>query len=294
MKFDCIVMNPPYTKNLHLKILAESIKHLKDDDSKVVNLSPVRWLQDPLAKYKKNSDLKRFESKIIQHIISLDTFDKSKTDQLFNIDTGTLGIYVCSSKENSHRIDEFVRASSNTILDRVIAKIKNNTVDNVEKYLIYDEMDGISCVTSLMVIGVRDREIRMRNGWLTQKPEKLFYTNRKNDATGKTYLEYRTEVSWGNLKPKSKNFNIKFNSIEERQNFYDSWRTQFLRYIYDATVVDVINVHSKFLPFLGNIVNPRTGKKGYQGEWTDEDLCKLFEISPAEQKVIEETMEKYK
>ena len=265
MKFDCIIMNPPYQRNLHLKILAEAIKHLKDEKSVCVNLSPVRWLQDPLAKYKKNSDLKRFESKIIQHIISLGTFDKSKTDQLFNIDTGTLGIYVCSSKENSHRIDEFVRASSNTILDRVIAKIKNNTVDNVEKYLIYDEMDGISCVTSMMVIGVRDREIRMRNGWLTQKPEKLFYTNRKNDATGKTYLEYRTEVSWGNLKPKSKNFNIKFNSIEERQNFYDSWRTQFLRYIYDATVVDVINVHSEFLPFLGNIVNSRTGLKGYQG-----------------------------
>ena len=293
MKFDCIIMNPPYQRNLHLKILAEAIKHLKDDDSKVVNLSPVRWLQDPLAKYKKNSDLKRFESKIIQHIISLGTFDKSKTDQLFNIDTGTLGIYVCSSKENSHRIDEFVRASSNTILDRVIAKIKNNTVDNVEKSLIYDEMDGISCVTSMMVIGVRDREIRMRNGWLTQKPEKLFYTNRKNDVTGKTYLEYRTEVSWGNLKPKSKNFNIKFNSIEERQNFYDSWRTQFLRYIYDATVVDV-HVHSEFLPFLGNIVNSRTGLKGYQGEWTDDDLYKLFEISPEEQKVIEETMEKYK
>ena len=98
MKFDCIIMNPPYMRNLHLKILAEAIKHLKDENSKVINLSPVRWLQDPLAKYKKNCYLKRFESKIIQHIISLDTFDNSKTNQLFNIDTGTLGIYVCSSK----------------------------------------------------------------------------------------------------------------------------------------------------------------------------------------------------
>ena len=31
MKFDCIIMNPPYQRNLHLKILAEAIKHLKDD-----------------------------------------------------------------------------------------------------------------------------------------------------------------------------------------------------------------------------------------------------------------------
>ena len=47
MKFDCIVMNPPYERNLHLKILAEAITHLKDEKSTCVNLSPVRWLQDP-------------------------------------------------------------------------------------------------------------------------------------------------------------------------------------------------------------------------------------------------------
>ena len=52
MNFDHIIMNPPYDKNLHLKILQEAIKHSDD----VVNLSPIRWLQDPLAEYKKNSD----------------------------------------------------------------------------------------------------------------------------------------------------------------------------------------------------------------------------------------------
>ena len=44
MKFDCIVMNPPYSRNLHLKILAEAIKHLKDEKSVCVNLSPIiKW-----------------------------------------------------------------------------------------------------------------------------------------------------------------------------------------------------------------------------------------------------------
>ena len=36
MKFDHIIGNPPYSKNLHLKILSEAIKHSND----VVNLSP--------------------------------------------------------------------------------------------------------------------------------------------------------------------------------------------------------------------------------------------------------------
>ena len=42
MKFDCIIMVPPYKRNLPLKILAEAIKHLKDEKSVCVNLSPIR------------------------------------------------------------------------------------------------------------------------------------------------------------------------------------------------------------------------------------------------------------
>ena len=43
-KFDCIIMNPPYERNLHLKIVTEAITHLKDDSSKCINLSPVSQL----------------------------------------------------------------------------------------------------------------------------------------------------------------------------------------------------------------------------------------------------------
>ena len=60
MKFDVAIMNPPYDGNLHLKIL-EKVIPIAD---KVVNISPARWLQDPLAKYKKNSDYNKFENSI--------------------------------------------------------------------------------------------------------------------------------------------------------------------------------------------------------------------------------------
>ena len=55
MTYDFILMNSPYDKNLHLKIVEQSIPMLTDDGI-LVNLSPIRWLQDPLAKYKKSSD----------------------------------------------------------------------------------------------------------------------------------------------------------------------------------------------------------------------------------------------
>lgn len=61
MKFDHIIMNPPYCRNLHLKILSESVKHSDD----VVCIHPARWLEDALWYSKSNSERKRFS-----HLVS--------------------------------------------------------------------------------------------------------------------------------------------------------------------------------------------------------------------------------
>ena len=91
--FDHIIMNPPYNGSLHLKILSEAMKHSDD----IVNLSPIRWLQDPLAEYKKNSDWKKFED-VRSHISSLDMFTKKETDAAFGIACEPVGIYTLNSK----------------------------------------------------------------------------------------------------------------------------------------------------------------------------------------------------
>lgn len=292
MKFDCIIMNPPYSKNLHLKILAKAISHLKDDNSIVVNLSPVRWLQDPLAKYKKNCDLKRFEESVAKHIKSLEVVTRDATNELFDIDTGLINVYVCNTQQHDF-INKYVDNNINSAFKKIAEMIATRRIGNVKDHVVYDDMSGIACITTGMVYAVRDRDIRMNNGWLSQSREVLFYTDKKNDTTGETYLQYRTKVAWGNLKPKAENLNVKFNSKKERDNFYNSWRLKLLRWYYDMTLVDV-HVYHQFLPWLGDITNPRTGLKGYQGEWTDDDLYKLFGINEDEQKIIEDTMKKYK
>ena len=76
MTYDFILMNPPYDKNLHLKIVEQSI-NLLTDDGILVNLSPIRWLQDPLAKYKKNSDWYKFKE-IRSHLSSLLVIDSQE------------------------------------------------------------------------------------------------------------------------------------------------------------------------------------------------------------------------
>ena len=88
-------MNPPYNGNLHLKILQEAMKH----GDEIINLSPIRWLQDPLAEYKKNSDWKKFAS-VRKRIETLDVVKASISDKLFGIQCGDLGIYHLAKGSN--------------------------------------------------------------------------------------------------------------------------------------------------------------------------------------------------
>lgn len=72
-----------------MKILQEALKHLEPTKGKCINLSPVRWLQDPLAKEKKSSDYKKFEE-ILSHLRSLDIVDERLTNGMFSISFGPL------------------------------------------------------------------------------------------------------------------------------------------------------------------------------------------------------------
>ena len=95
MNFDHIIMNPPYDKSLHLKILQEAMKHSDD----VVNLSPIRWLQDPLAEYKQGTDYKKYEN-IRKRIASIEEVSGEEAIKLFGAAFySSLGIYHIDGKE---------------------------------------------------------------------------------------------------------------------------------------------------------------------------------------------------
>lgn len=93
---DYVLMNPPYDGSLHLKILSTIIR-LKIPQC--INLSPIRWLQDPLAPYKKGHDFDAFIS-VRKHLPELDVIDVKNAQNVFNaripID---LGIYNISEHE---------------------------------------------------------------------------------------------------------------------------------------------------------------------------------------------------
>lgn len=271
MHFDKIIMNPPYDRSLHLKILRQVMN--KADE--VVNLSPIRWLQDPLAEMKGNrADYGRFAD-IRSKITSLEVVDGKEAEKMFGIGLPfDLGIYYLTGEEK-----EPFKLINNSLLIKMINKIQQT--DNLNKHIVIDDMKGICCLISLFTGGRNgDTEKYKKHGSFNYfNKEKCYFNDGVNVYTGETYLEQRTKTAWGNVKAKAENTNVKFNTTEERENFYNSWNTKTLLWLFRNMVVDV-HVHPQFLPYLPD----------YTHSWTDEMLYEYFGLTDSEIQEIEQTV----
>jgi len=293
MKFDCIIMNPPYQRNLHLKILAEAIKHLKDDGT-CVNLSPVRWLQDPLAKYKKHCDLKRFEESVAKHIENLDVVDGDTARELFQMNIfNDIGIYL--AKKNPIEVLDYSKMCIQEALGIVDIYKKIFAISresNFSDKLELNKEDGWRVMLNA-ISGQKCEQHKLSYYKLCM--HKDIFINGCNEE-GKKYSEVAGGLKKANAKKTGKEIllplTVKFDTKEEAVNFKKYCECNFMTFCNIATKNDM-HPQFKFLPFLGDAVNPRTGLKGYFGEWTNDDLYKFFNITPEEQKVIEDTMKKY-
>ena len=285
MKFDCIIMNPPYERNLHLKILAEAITHLKDETSTCVNLSPVRWLQDPINRIKNTGDYKRFNESICKHLISLDVIDASAAQLCFsgtvlNID---LGIYACNNSLNStFNYNELSQ-------DRILTKCEDYIVSH-NPILDKNKQNGWR-VRMPLILGGKSGGSGDRKVGLLGFGKLLNFNNGKY-KDGKWWYECYVKNQYSKTTPYITS-SIHFKTEIESLNFISQFNTNFAKYIINVLVSDVHVAPEKIL-WMGDAVNPRTGKKGYEGEWTDSDFYTFFNITPDEQKIIESTMEKYK
>ena len=69
---------------------------------------------------------------------------------------------------------------------------------------------------------------------------------------------------------------VKFDTVEEAQNFYDSFKTKFFRYICNITVQQQ-NIQTQVIPFMPT----------YKHEWTDKMLYQYFDLTQEEIDEIE-------
>ena len=294
MKFDCIIQNPPYSRNLHIKILAEAIKHLKDEKSVCVNLSPVRWLQDPLAKYKKNCDLKRFEESVAKHIESIDFIDRFKMTEMFQNCNCDSGVYVCRSSETSFDFSNFHQSE-------LLVRFADLDFTKMDAVLEKDQLDGIRVRCGrygLANDGGTTRanadSVKLGKFEYVHFALSRIYKDGYSVDNGKFWSEDRMPGAGNKAKPIGTPIpsSVRFATIEEARNFVKYTKTNFIRTL-KFSAVDVEADADFIVPFLGDAINPRTGLKGYTGEWTDEDLMLYFGITPEEYNIIKQTIAKY-
>ena len=251
MKFDCIIQNPPYVRNLHLKILAEAIKHLKDEKSVCVNLSPDGHFRNPSTYWQWNNKCECCDD-TLPFCLCADFISHSDANDMFNLGNGIdalhIGVYI-KNKSNAFSkpmyYDEFVALNN---------KVKAKKLQNFRNKFVRKEQLG--------QFGIR--MYRMHSG-----------TNVYNSIVCDTEKGRAVE-------------GIDFGSSNELENFKKSIWT-FI-YIFYYIVGDINPAH---LPWLGDSINPRTGKKGYESEWTDDDFVRYFNITPEEYNIINKTISKY-
>lgn len=212
MKFDVAIMNPPYDRNLHLKILEAVIPYAE----KVVNISPVRWLQDPFAPYSTRSDYCKFENTISKKIESLNIISTNDASKLFDAEFySDLGIYVCGMGGYEYQHN-----------DPLVTKIIEKTMENSWKNYINLNL-----------------------------PYKLNIGLFGGDGHG-FGLYYITRKTYeGQLECTSDGFKFSFGSETERKNFYDSLNHPFMKWHMSLWKADM-HLYANKIPYFDDYAHP--------------------------------------
>ena len=246
-------MNPPYNKNLHLKILQEAMKHSDD----VVNISPIRWLQDPLAEYKRGSDWKKF-CDIRKKIESLDVVKAIEAQRIFG--TGqyeNLGIYHITENGGLDILPKpFI---SQGLFDKVNlptyqGKYKSFYSERVsENYKNFDK--------PFVKVSALHGHVDAKDWFDIITPQKELAMSKKLRKGGSCTFTYN------------------FDTQEEAENFFAYCQTKFVKAC-NGNVKTNIRWGGNAVPFMPTYTHP----------WTDEMLYEYFGLNEEEIKEIEQSI----
>ena len=235
-KFDVAIMNPPYDGNLHLKIL-EKVIPVAD---KIVNISPVRWLQDPLAKYKpKKDNLPEKYKNILSALESLTIIPASDSNNLFNIAWCDLGIYVIDKNcKNPYQISEHPGV-------KIVDKIQFNKSCSLRDVMCNEKGIYFCPITHAM------RAVNCAHGYTI-----LFTDNGPYAKSGWT-------------KDAGNNYHfINLNSKNEVDNFKKYVTTKSVRFICKLVALGGMGGQNNLIPYLD-----------YTQHWDDKRFCAYFNIT---------------
>ena len=254
MTYDFIIMNPPYDGDLHLKIMENAIKLLNNNNSICVNLSPCGLVQKfyTLGKNK----IKDFNIIGNEYSVDIKRFPIESAMELFNLDSlgQDLGIWYVRKGSTD------INALSKSLVPNVdiVDKIKNVMVNYESlksKQVKYKDINGYPLK---FVYG-----LTLANhggfGKSCYAPTSINYDTAKTPITG-NHTVYKC-----------------LNTEEQRRNAHQLYTLILMRFYYKS--VGMNDTPYEVVADFDTVENPRTHKIGYESDWTNEDLCKVFGIT---------------
>ena len=246
------------------RVITETISHLSDTGKAIV-LSPIRWLLDPLAEQKKGSDWNRFKN-LRDHLADLDVIKREESESLFGIQLDTcLGIQVYT-KDGGYDFSKI--RERDRLVDLALTypdKIKDRVQTITRKEPVFID-----------VLEVYGGNV-VRGNWV--KPlgyEKPLASTAKGNSVHKGVI---------------------FPTALEAVNFYEYTNTTLFKYWCIKLKSGYHFHYGKYFPDLRNVnwTDPETGVNyiGYRTQYTDAALYRMFDITDAEVKLIEETIKNY-
>ncbi len=285
MKFDYIIGNPPYGK-LHLKILEESYKTLKED-GKLIFVHPSTWCSD-LAYYTKNKkiDIQKYFYLPFQEF---EVIKAKKANKIFNIAICADGLVISTidkTKDPYYKsIDDLVidvkeKTINSKYLKSIYQKIKAKMPANLSSYASFGKIENIKYLLIL-------KEFLSNNGEsissynLTSSNHGVYKNGIYNN---KTFEENRNQQKNkdGTINFRNDARFIEFNTEKEAENCLNSFKTLFYRFI-TMMLNNAFRANLKAMPFMID----------YTNDWTNERFYEFFDISLEEQEEIKKIMKPY-
>lgn len=259
--FDCIVGNPPYSKNLHLQIIDKAIRHLSEEGAACF-IHPARWYLDPLYKYKKNCDRLKFKH-IVDRLDYVKLIDMKGVNSLFGININS-ELMISSFMSGTNKCIKPFNRLCYECLDIVLPYVEKNNIFNK---IDIDLVKGFRCEVKEIVpfiVTCSRYDSYARNVCVKVVPDKAVFYNGYDE-----YGNYWTTVRANNHIKKDIGtpfpHSIEFNTKEEALNFQKSCQTNFYKKWIQIVKVDM-HTPLKFLPWMND----------YSRTWTDKDYCEFF------------------
>jgi hypothetical protein len=291
MKFDVVLMNPPYDNGLGNRFL-EKVFNI---GNKIVTVQPLSWL---ISKKQKKSITKLVNNydTYIDTINGIKDFDAGilgdMAIQYFNTDIdGKIHIY----DKEFDACEDIKPWSKNDILEQFVDKIgniENSLWDNIKGTSIYDHNyeenpnDNWWCIKIQKIRG-------NVNHTSNEKQSADFYTLLSNDESfiNNNKGTYKTLKDKPNKKGKFDFLYFKFNNENELNNFINYVKTDFVRTCLMLTKTNA-NLHRgelKYIPLFdfSDDVFSKTPKE------IDDYLFNKYDISNEIRKHIEEILPDY-